>query len=72
MPYKKLKDCWTPKNSVEHYTPPVTMSLPEWRQYISSGNNVLLGSGGVIPNGTVNIPFGGNGAVYSGHVRQGW
>ena len=51
--------------SEEEYAP-VTLSLPEWRQYVSSGMNTLLGSGGVIPGGTI-----GGGAVISGRVRQG-
>lgn len=48
------------------------MSMPEWRQYVSSGRNTLYGSGGVIPSGTLQTGFGGSGAVYRGHVRQGW
>ena len=55
----------------EDYTPRITLSYPQWQRYISAGNNVLLGSGGVIPGGTVNTGWGG-GAVYKGHVRQGW
>lgn len=83
--YCKAKDVWTglqpyntvgPKNNIktvtEEYTPPVTLSLPAWQEYISSGNNVLLGSGGVISGSTVQTPFGGGGAVYKGHVRQGY
>jgi hypothetical protein len=79
--YCKSKDCWAglsnynlsgkKKVLIEKYVPPVTISWPEWRQYIASGNNVLLGSGGIIPNGTIKTPFGG-GAVYAGHVRQGF
>lgn len=87
MSYCKSKDCWAGlsnydlsgvknvKNineTYETYVAPVTMSLPAWQQYVASGNNVLLGSGGVIPGGTMQIPFGGGGAVYKGHVRQGW
>lgn len=56
--------------SHEGYGGPVTLSLPEWRKYVADGNNTLLGSGGVIPGGTVSTPFGGN-AVYAGSVRQG-
>lgn len=56
----------------ENYEPKVTLSLPEWRKYVASGYNTILGSGGVIPGSTVQIPFGGNGAVYKGHVRQGY
>jgi len=73
MEYKKLKDTWVQKNKeYENYSGPVTLSLPEWNNYVSKGYNTLLGSGGVIPGNTVNIPFSGNGAVYSGNVRQGW
>ena len=76
MEYKKLKDTWTglkPRAKViEKYGGPVTLSLPEWQQYVASGYNTLYGSGGVIPGGTMNTAFGGGGAVYSGHVRQGW
>jgi hypothetical protein len=83
MSYSKSKDCWGglenynlsgKKNSkvIENYVPPVTMSLGQWQQYVASGKNVLLGSGGVIPSGTVQTPFGGGGAVYRGSVRQGY
>jgi len=65
MSYCSAKDCWaglaqynlSGKKSLsrillENYVPPVTLSLPEWQQYVASGKNVLLGSGGVIPGGT--------------------
>ena len=84
MNYKLLKNTWielkscdicckntTTNKTIERYEPPVTLSLPEWQQYVTSGNNILLGSGGVIPGGTQ----GGNllsGSVYRGHVRQGY
>lgn len=80
MSYKTLKHTWgglTPynlsgkKSSKEPYESRVTLSLPEWRQYIASGRNVLL-AGAVIPGGTVQTAFGGSGAVYAGHVRQGY
>ena len=66
--YKLLRDTY----AYEEYTPRVTMSMPEWRQYVASGRNTLYGSGGVIPSGTLQTGFGGSGAVYRGHVRQGW
>lgn len=73
MEYKKLKDTWVHEDKYhENYSGPVTLSLPEWHNYVSNGYNTLLGSGGVIPGNTVNIPFAGNGAVYSGNVRQGY
>jgi hypothetical protein len=62
----------TTNQVTEEYTPPITLSLPEWKQYVSSGNNVLLGSGGVIPGSTIQTPFGGKGVVYKGNVRQGY
>lgn len=48
----------------ECYSPPVTLSLPEWRRYVSEGDNTLYGDA-IIPGGTEE-----DGAVYSGHVRQ--
>ena len=47
------------------------MSLPEWNEYVASGKNILLGSGGVIPSGRLESGWTGQ-AVYSGHVRQGY
>ena len=67
--YKQLRDTWTVQ---EEYAPKITMSMPEWRQYVSSGMNVLEGSGGVIPSGTIQTGYGGSGAVYRGTVRQNW
>ena len=87
MSYSKIKDCWNGIESYnlsgvkmgmnkevnkEDYVPPVTMSLPEWQKYVSRGDNVLLGSGGVIPGGPSQIGWGGGGSVDKGHVRQGW
>ncbi len=71
MPYTKLKNTWASKQTIEAYSGPVTMSLPEWNKYVSSGFNVLYGSGGVIPGGTIQTAGGNSGAVYAGHVRQG-
>ena len=78
--YKMSQNTWlglSPYNlngtsSKEMYGGPVTLSLPQWHDYVSSGVNTLLGSGGVIPGGTMNTPGGESGAVYKGHVRQGW
>jgi hypothetical protein len=85
MEYNNIKNTWSGishynlngpqkinKPSQENYSGPVTLSLPEWKNYVASGKHVLYGSGGVIPGGTVSTPFGGGGAVYSGHVRQGY
>lgn len=80
MEYKKLKDTWsglTPYNLTggyvkEKYSGPVTLSLPQWQNYVSNGKNVLYGSGGVIPGGTIRTPGGSSGAVYAGRVRQGY
>lgn len=83
--YCNAKDVWTglqPYNTVgpkslakrvikEEYTPLVTLSLHEWRDYISSGNHIILGSGGVIPGGRIQTAFGGKGPL-KGHVRQGY
>lgn len=79
MSYHKLKDCWiglekynlSGKKYIEEYTPPVTLPFPIWKQYIADRKHILLGSGGVIPGGTMRTPFGGGGAVYKGYVRQG-
>jgi hypothetical protein len=56
--------------SKEDYTPRVTLSMPQWRQYIDKGYNTLYGDA-IIPGGTMNTGFGQQGAVYSGYVRQG-
>ena len=56
----------------EMYGGPVTLSLPEWKEYVASGKNTLEGSGGVIPGGTMQTAFGGGGAVFAGTVRQGY
>ena len=79
MSYQLAKNTWlgvethnvNGTDTVENYGGPVTLSLPAWRQYLAQGKNVLYGSGGVIPGGTVSTPFGGGGAVFAGHVRQG-
>jgi hypothetical protein len=72
MNYSQLKDTWSCpfKRSLEEYEAPVTLSLPEWRDYVASGKNTLY-AGAIIPGGTEQVPWGGGGAVYSGHVRQG-
>lgn len=68
--YKKLHSwCQDSYFYKEEYSGPVTMSYPQWIQYVSNGKNVLQGSGGVIPNGTVNLPFLGS-AVYRGQVQK--
>lgn len=79
MEYKKMKDTWSGIKKYdlngrvyETYSGPVTLSLPEWRDYVASGKNVLYGSGGVIPGGTIQTPFGLSGSVYRGHVRSGY
>ena len=78
MNYCTSKNTWTGLrpyniNSIvrENYAGPVTLPLDEWQEYVASGKNTLYGSGGVIPGGTINTPFGGGGAVYAGPVRQG-
>ena len=80
MNYNKLQDTWSgllsynlngKKTNIEQYSGRVTMSLPEWNEYVASGKNILLGSGGVIPSGRLESGWTGQ-AVYSGHVRQGY
>ncbi len=68
--YTTLKKTWSglsPYNLngviEEQYVPRITMSLPEWQYYVANGWNTLYGSGGVIPSGTVQIPFGGGGVL---------
>lgn len=48
----------------------VTLNLPEWQKWVADGKNTLYGDA-IISGGTVNTGWGGNGAVYRGHVRQG-
>ena len=55
----------------ENYSGPVTISFAEWQQYLQNGDNIIQGSGGVIPGGTSQTPGGNSGAVYRGTVRQG-
>lgn len=57
--YNNVKEGYT-----EDYSPPITLSLPQWRKYVANGYNTLYGDA-IIPGGTED-----NGAVYSGHVRQ--
>jgi len=52
------------KVTYEDYAPPITMNLPDWRNYVTHGYNTLYGDS-IIPGDTVM-----DGAVYSGHVRQ--
>lgn len=56
----------------EPYESKITMSLPEWKEFVGSGMNTLLLSGGIIPSGTRQTAGGNSGAVYRGHVRQGY
>ena len=83
MNYCQSKNTWTglkpysvngsksTQHITEKYGGPVTLPLNEWQEYVASGKNTLYGSGGVIPGGTMGTPFGGNGAVFAGTVRQG-
>lgn len=83
MSYSYAKDCWLgfqqynlsglkANRYTEPYVAPVTLPYDQWIRYVSRGDNVLLGSGGVISGGTVQTPFGGSRAVYKGYVRQGY
>lgn len=56
----------------ECYEPKVTLPLHKWREYVATGKNTLY-AGAIIPAGTEHLPGDvGGGAVYSGHVRQGY
>ena len=68
---KKGEEKYGDPSRGDSYEAPVTISLPEWQDYVASGKNVLLGSGGVIPGGTIDLGWGADGAVYKGQVRQG-
>ena len=67
----KQKNKLSTSSKNERYTPPVTMPLADWQNYVASGMNTLLGSGGVIPGPTLNAGWNTSSAVYGGHVRQG-
>ena len=84
MSYRKFRDTWSLYRSCdipimisswvhqkENYSGPVTISFAEWQQYLQNGDNIIQGSGGVIPGGTSQTPGGNSGAVYRGTVRQG-
>ena len=67
--YARLKDTWS-LTTKERYVPPVTLPYDQWVQYVASGDNTLLGSGGVIPGGTVRTPFSAGGGVLRGNIGQ--
>ena len=78
MSYVKLKNTWSGSETnfrefitTEYYTPRITMPYADWINYVGRGDNVLLGSGGVIPSGTEQTAGGLSGSVYRGNVRQG-
>jgi len=63
--YAKLGPCCNCRlPNKENYSPPVTLSLPEWQDYVASGQNTFPGDA-IVPGGTMD-----DGAVYQGHVRQ--
>ena len=75
--YKKLQNSWeknhectTCSNLKEDYSGPVTLSYPEWIDYLDQGKNVLYGSGGIIPGGTLYLPFENSGSVYKGKIKK--
>ena len=75
--YQKSNQTWNGLKSYnlngkgyEGYEAPVTLSLPEWRDYVAAGKNTLY-AGAIVPAGTEG-PGWGSSAVYRGHVRQGW
>tara|TARA_B110000908_G_C9848117_1_gene268671 strand:- start:105 stop:359 length:255 start_codon:yes stop_codon:yes gene_type:complete len=74
--YGKLRNTWSglekynlngKDKNVEFYVPPVTLSLPQWRNYVSNGYNTLYGDA-IIPGGTVNSGWMSGNSVYSGTV----
>jgi len=69
MSYVLLKDTYTYPPLAENYGGPVTLSLPQWQDYVAKGYNTILPA--IIPGGTIQTPGGNSGAVYSGKVRQG-
>ena len=69
--YTTLKNTWQDTKTKEKYESKITMTLPEWQEFVASGGNSML-AGGVIPGGTVQTPGGNSGAVFKGHVRQGY
>ena len=75
MNYATMKNVWCKQEPYtfvvyihENYEPPVTLSMSEWRNYISEGKNVLYASA-IIPGGTNNMGWTGNG-VYKGNVSK--
>ena len=76
--YVKSKHAWNGLRSnyvcersqiVENFAPCVTLPMGDWMRWISD-NPVARGS--VIPGGTMDTVGGMCGAVYTGHVRQGY
>ena len=65
--YKNLETSWI---CIENYSRPITLSYSEWIDYLNDGKNVLYGSGGVIPGGTINLPFNASNSVYKGQVKK--
>jgi len=76
--YGKLRNTWGGlesynlkgrKGDVEFYVPPVTLSLPDWRNYLDKGYNTLYGDA-IIPGGTINSGWMSGNSVYSGTVGR--
>ena len=71
MNYTTLDKTWI----VEPYNP-YTGTWPQWQKRLAgqstlgAASNAILESGGVRASNTENIPWGGNGAVIPGNVRQ--
>lgn len=72
--YKFIEDTWK-SSQKEDYEPRVTLSLPEWQQWVAEGKNTLYG-GAIKPSGPLDSNIAGRGwvggAVVPGHVRQGY
>lgn len=71
--YKRLRNTWkglvNESKTTEFYVPPVTLSLPEWRNYLSKGHNTLYGDA-IIPGGTLNSGWMSGNSVYAGTVGK--
>ena len=58
--------------SVENYESKITMPFDQWQEFVAKGGNTMYLPGGIIPSGTEQTAGGNSGAVYKGHVRQGY
>lgn len=75
MNYSTLINTWSNKKKYasivslrENYEPRVTLSMPEYRNYLADGKNVLYASA-IIPGSTDNLGWTG-GSTYKGNVSK--